>query len=148
MFVESHPSLYASETGLPLADPEVARAFNKTLSWLGLTRHRVYTTSLLKCSTSHPRIPEWVACRAHFERELSLLQPKFIVSLGVLTTQILLDQDTPMIGEWFEVAGTPVLGTHHFSDAIDERAIRLKRQMADHLKRLKLRLDQLKETSS
>ena len=147
MFVESHPSRFACESGLPLAEPEVAQAFSKTLTWLGLSRHSVYTTSLLKCSVTEPSPAEWGACRVHFERELSLLQPKLIVALGTLTTQILLNKPTPLVGEWFEISGIPVMGTHHFSDAIVPQADRLKRSMGDHLRRLKTRLDQLQSDS-
>jgi len=147
MFVESHPSRFACESGLPLAEPEVAQAFSKTLTWLGLSRHSVYTTSLMKCSVTEPSPAEWGACRVHFERELSLLQPKMIVALGTLTTQILLNKPTPLVGEWFEISGIPVIGTHHFSDAIVPQADRLKRSMGDHLRRLKIKLDQLQVDS-
>jgi uracil-DNA glycosylase family 4 len=108
---------------------------------LGFARHTVFTTSLLKCGVHEPSPAEWGACRAHFERELSLLQPSFIVSLGTLTSQILLNEGTPVIGEWREINGIPVLGTHHFKDAVTPQAHQLKRSMANHLKRLKLRLE-------
>lgn len=144
MFVESHPSVFAAISGLPLADPAIVHDFSKTLHWLGLSRHSVYTTSLLKCSTADPTPAEWKECRTHFERELKLVQPKLIVTLGTLTIQILLNQATPLLGEWCEIDGVPVFGTHHFRDVVSQ-ADRLKRLMGDHLRRLKIKLDQLKE---
>jgi uracil-DNA glycosylase family 4 len=141
MFVESHPSALSAITGLPLSDPEVSMAFSKTLRWLGLSRHEVYTTSLLKCANSEPTPAEWTRCRTHFERELQLARPAYIITLGALTSQILLNSSGPLIGEWSEISGVPVLSTHHFSDAVHPQGVALKHQMAAHLNRLRARLE-------
>lgn len=145
LFVESHPSEYALTCGLPFAEPQIAQQFSKTLTWLGLSRHRVYTTSLLKCGLHDPSPAEWEACRTHFETELRLLQPKLIVALGALTTQILLNKPSPLVGEWSEVSGIPMIGTHHFRDAVTPNVDRLKRSMGDHLRRFKERLRKLED---
>ena len=143
LFVESHPSPLGALSGLPLIGQEVAPNFAKALLWLKLARHEVYTTSLLKCGTSEPTPAEWGRCRAHFQRELELLRPKVIVALGSLASQILLNRSGPLIGEWSEVAGVPLLCTHHFQDVSHPRAVALKTELAQHLKWLRARLDSL-----
>jgi uracil-DNA glycosylase family 4 len=145
MFVQATPSPYESEVASALIEPGVGAAFVKTLAWLGLSRSEVYVTSLLKCATTSPTRSEWEACQAHFSREVALISPRVIVALGPLTAQILLNLKAPIVGEWGELMGIPVMPTFHFSEMVRAQE-NLKREFASHLRRAQHRLAQLPPT--
>ena len=147
MFVQASPSAYEAEVSSPLVEPLVGTAFIKTLSWLGLARHEVYVTSLLKCATSSPTRAEWEACRVHFERELALVAPRVIVALGPLASQILLNLNSPIVGEWGDLMGIPVMPTFHFSEMVRAQD-HLKHEFSRHLRRALTRLELLSVTPS
>ncbi|MBM4291579.1 MAG: hypothetical protein FJ138_09135 [Deltaproteobacteria bacterium] len=142
MFVQAAPSRYEAEVAAPLVEPDVGAVFVKTLGWLGLSRHEVYVTSLLKCAATSPTPLEWDACRAHFTRELELVSPRVIVALGPLAAQILLNLPSPSVGEWGAVMGVPVMPTFHFAEVIRAQS-NLKSTFAQHLRRALTRLEAL-----
>ena len=89
VFVYEHLTKYECTTNIPLSDPTVAPLFTTILSAMKLSRSQVYITSLLKCSDDDPHISHWQSCQQYFHRELELIQPKVIISLGYMTAKIL-----------------------------------------------------------
>ena len=60
---------------------------------LGLERSQVYITNVVKCrppGNRDPRSEEIAACRPYLKRQLELIAPKVIVSLGNPAAQTLL----------------------------------------------------------
>ncbi|MGK5079380.1 uracil-DNA glycosylase [Janthinobacterium sp. HLX7-2] len=80
----------------------------------------VYMTHLLKCrpldEAGQERLPtdaESAACRPYFERELALLQPRTIVTLGQLAAASILPGEKPVRGKVRQLGKASVVATYH-----------------------------------
>ena len=77
-------------------EPFVGRAgqlLNKMLAAVGLNREQVYIANIVKCrppGNRNPEPDEASACRPYLERQIALIQPKLIVSLGAVSANNLL----------------------------------------------------------
>ncbi|MEA3640325.1 MAG: uracil-DNA glycosylase [Lamprobacter sp.] len=77
-------------------EPFVGRAgqlLNKMLAAVGLKREQVYIANIVKCrppGNRNPEPDEASACRPYLERQIALIQPKLIVSLGAVSANNLL----------------------------------------------------------
>jgi DNA polymerase len=80
-------------------EPFVGRAgqlLNEMLCAIGLRRDEVYIANVLKCrppGNRNPTADEARACRGFLDRQIELLQPKLILSLGGISAHNLLDTD-------------------------------------------------------
>lgn len=80
----------------------------------------VYITHLLKCrpldDSGQERMPtdaESAACRPYFERELALLQPRTIVTLGQMAAAGIIAGEKPVRGKVRQMGNASVLATFH-----------------------------------
>ena len=80
----------------------------------------VYITHLLKCrpldEVGQERLPtesESAACRPYFERELALLQPRTIVTLGSMAAAGINPGEKPVRGKVRQLANASVVATFH-----------------------------------
>jgi DNA polymerase len=85
---------------------------------------RAYLTNVLKCRPARVRAPvasELVACADYLRREIALVQPKVIVSMGRFAMQLLLSEMPPeqvklplgkLRGRVWQFAGVPVVVTY------------------------------------
>jgi uracil-DNA glycosylase family 4 len=86
---------------------------------MGLRREDVYIANLIKCRPPHNRNPEpdeIVACDPFLRRQVELVRPEVLVSLGAFATQALLGDRTAISrrrGRWHEACGTPLMPTFH-----------------------------------
>lgn len=92
-------------------EPFVGRAgqlLNLMLASIGLARQQVYIANVLKCrppGNRDPRPDESAACRAFLMRQIELVRPRVILSVGRVSAQHLLDTDEAvgrLRGRWFE----------------------------------------------
>jgi len=105
-------------------EPFVGRAgqlLNRMLAAIGLRREQVFIANILKCRPPGNRDPqpeEAAACRAFLLRQIELVQPRVILSLGRISAQNLLETDEAvgrLRGRWYSLAsgGWPVMVTYH-----------------------------------
>jgi uracil-DNA glycosylase family 4 len=86
---------------------------------MGLQRSDVYIANVVKCRPPNNRDPEpdeIVACEPFLKRQVALVNPEVIVSLGKFATQVLLGDRTPISrrrGTWHEYEGRPLMPTFH-----------------------------------
>lgn len=80
----------------------------------------VYITHLLKCrpldDSGQERLPteaESAACRPYFERELALLQPRTIVTLGQMAAAGIIAGEKPVRGKVRQLRSAAVVATFH-----------------------------------
>ncbi len=105
-------------------EPFVGRAgqlLTAMLRAIGLEREQVFIANILKCrppGNRNPSADEARACRGFLNRQVELLQPKLILSLGGVSAHSLLDTDEAVgqlrrrqhsLGE----IGLPVLVSYH-----------------------------------
>ncbi|HEV3071426.1 MAG TPA: uracil-DNA glycosylase [Solirubrobacteraceae bacterium] len=91
MFVGEAPGASEDEQGLPFVG-QAGKLLEKLLGEIGLTRAEVFIANVLKCRPPGNRDPlpvEIENCRAYLYRQVELIQPKVICSLGNFSTKLL-----------------------------------------------------------
>src|SRR5712692_9107886 len=84
-----------------------------------LTRDDVYIANVIKCRPPENRNPEpdeLDACRPFIRRQIELIKPKVIVTLGRFALQSLLEKGfsiTAARGQWLAYNGVKVMPTYH-----------------------------------
>jgi uracil-DNA glycosylase len=105
-------------------EPFVGRAgqlLTRMLAAIGFSREQVYIANVLKCrppGNRDPKPDEALACQAYLHRQVALIEPKIILSVGRISAQHLLKTETPvgqLRGRWFEYgpARIPLRVTYH-----------------------------------
>jgi DNA polymerase len=83
-------------------EPFVGRAgqlLNAMLRAIGLDRGEVYIANILKCrppGNRNPSLDEAAACEPFLQRQIALIAPKLILSVGAISARNLLGTDTPV----------------------------------------------------
>ncbi|MBI2760284.1 MAG: uracil-DNA glycosylase [Chloroflexi bacterium] len=84
MFIGEGPGFNEDKTGRPFVGA-AGQFLEKLLGAAGLTRSGVYITNVVKCrppSNRDPQPAEIAACRKYLDRQIELIQPKVVVTLG------------------------------------------------------------------
>lgn len=84
LFVGEAPGFWENEEGRPFVG-QAGRLLEELLAGIGLQRDQVYITNVLKCRPPNNRDPlpdELTACNDYLDRQIVLIQPKLIVTLG------------------------------------------------------------------
>ena len=91
MFVGEAPGFHEDKQGVPFVGA-AGQLLSKLLDGIGLTREAVYIANVLKCRPPGNRDPlpeEIEACEPHLWRQIELIQPKLICTLGNFATKLL-----------------------------------------------------------
>jgi uracil-DNA glycosylase family 4 len=86
---------------------------------MGMTREGVYIANIVKCRPPNNRDPEEdeiATCRLFVERQIEIIRPKVIITLGRVSTQALLNTKVPISrlrGKFSEHRDIPVMPTFH-----------------------------------
>lgn len=94
LFVGEGPGAEEDRQGLPFVGRSGQLLDRLLLEELGLTRDRVYIANVVKCRPPGNRDPEpdeIATCRPWLERQIELIGPRVIVTLGKFAGQLLLD---------------------------------------------------------
>ena len=102
--------------------PFVGRAGQKLddmIAAMGLGRAEVYIGNIVKCRPPQNRAPapdETAACTPYLVRQIEIVQPKVIVSLGLPATKYLTGSTvgiTRLRGQWHSWRGIKLMPTYH-----------------------------------
>jgi DNA polymerase len=91
MFVGEAPGFHEDKQGVPFVGA-AGQLLSKLLDGIGLKRDDVYIGNVLKCRPPGNRDPlpeEIEACEPHLWRQIELIQPKLISTLGNFATKLL-----------------------------------------------------------
>ncbi len=91
MFVGEAPGANEDRTGLPFVG-QAGRLLEQLLGEIGLVREEVFIANVLKCrppGNRDPRPSEIETCRGYLHRQLELIQPRVICTLGNFSTKLL-----------------------------------------------------------
>jgi len=91
MFVGEAPGFHEDKQGVPFVGA-AGQLLSKLLDGIGLQRADVYIGNVLKCRPPGNRDPlpeEIEACEPHLWRQIELIQPKLICTLGNFATKLL-----------------------------------------------------------
>jgi len=131
-------------------EPFVGRAgqlLNLMLDAIGLRREDVYIANILKCRPPRNRDPEpeeSSACRPFLMRQIELVQPRILLSVGRISAQNLLSTDTAigrLRGHWFKFGSDqrPLMVTYHPAYLLrsPEQKARVWRDLVEVARKLK-----------
>ena len=91
MFVGEAPGFHEDKQGFPFVG-QAGKLLDKLLAGIGLTRGDVYIANVLKCRPPGNRDPqpaEIEACEEHLFKQVALIEPKLIATLGNFATKLL-----------------------------------------------------------
>jgi len=118
MFVGEGPGENEDLTGRPFVG-KAGQKLDEMITAMGLSRERVYIANIVKCRPPGNRAPaaaETAACTPYLHRQIELIRPKVIVTLGLPATQHLLKSKLSMSklrGQWHSFRGIDVMPTYH-----------------------------------
>ena len=96
MFVGEAPGFHEDKQGYPFVG-QAGKLLDKLLAGIGLEREQVYVANVLKCRPPGNRDPqpdEIEACEGHLFRQISLIEPKVVATLGNFATKLLSGKPT------------------------------------------------------
>ena len=96
MFVGEAPGFHEDQQGLPFVG-QAGKLLDTLLGGIGLTRGDVYIANVLKCRPPGNRDPapdEIEACEGHLFRQIELIEPTVVATLGNFATKLLSGKQT------------------------------------------------------
>jgi uracil-DNA glycosylase len=96
MFVGEAPGFHEDKQGLPFVG-QAGKLLDKLLAGIGLSRADVYITNTLKCRPPGNRDPqpdEIESCEPHLFRQIELIEPRVVATLGNFATKLLSGKPT------------------------------------------------------
>jgi DNA polymerase len=91
MFVGEAPGFHEDKQGLPFVG-QAGKLLERLLEQIGLRREDVYIANVLKCRPPGNRDPqpdEIEACEPHLFRQIELIEPRVVATLGNFATKLL-----------------------------------------------------------
>lgn len=118
VFVGEAPGYHEDQEGRPFVG-RAGTLLDKMIRAMGLEREKVYICNVLKSrppDNRDPRPDEVAECKPFLLKQLNIIEPEVIVTLGRPATQNVLETDRGigrLRGKWHEHDGTPVMPTYH-----------------------------------
>ncbi len=119
MFIGEGPGEEEDITSRPFVG-NAGILLTRLIEKMELQRSYVYITNIVKCRPPENREPvadEVVTCKPFLERQIDIIRPKVIITLGRVALQSLMNNTSLKIsgvrGRFFEYRGIPVMPTFH-----------------------------------
>ncbi len=118
MFIGEAPGADEDQQGLPFVG-KAGQLLTKIIEAMGLRRDQVYICNVLKCrppGNRDPKPEEIATCEPYLKRQIEIVKPRIICTLGRISTQALLKTSAPMRslrGMLHEYEGIPLIATYH-----------------------------------
>jgi DNA polymerase len=96
MFVGEAPGFHEDKQGYPFVG-QAGKLLDRLLAGIGLERSDVYIANVLKCRPPGNRDPapdEIQACEGHLFRQIELIRPRVVATLGNFATKLLSGKPT------------------------------------------------------
>lgn len=139
------PGADEDEQGLPFVG-RAGQLLTKILESIGLQRSDVFICNILKCRPPGNRVPltsEINECMPYLLKQIELIQPAYILALGLTAANNLLNTKYTMAemhGKLYDFHGVPMLVTYHPSALL--RNPNLKKPTWEDMKYLRKLLDE------
>jgi DNA polymerase len=118
VFVGEAPGADEDRQGEPFVGA-AGQLLDKMIEAMGFRRGDVYICNVIKCRPPENRNPEpdeVAACEPFLKKQLGVLRPRMIVTLGKFAAHCLLRVDTPITrlrGTWKSYEGIQLMPTYH-----------------------------------
>jgi len=117
-FIGEGPGETEDLTGRPFVG-KAGQLLDKMIAAMGLGREQVFIANIVKCRPPGNRVPapeEVTSCTPYLERQLAIVRPKVIVTLGLPATRYMLQSSATMgsmRGRFHSWRGIKVMPTYH-----------------------------------
>jgi uracil-DNA glycosylase family 4 len=144
MIIGEAPGKDEDLNGEPFVDRS-GKLLTKIIESIGLTREDVFIANIIKCRPPNNRKPaasEVETCEPYLHKQIELINPKYILSLGLTATDTLLKTKNVMKdvrGQILEYRGKKLMITYQPAALL--RNPNLKRPVWEDMKKLKSLLD-------
>ncbi len=156
MFIGEGPGQQEDEQGIPFVGP-AGQLLTKIIEAIGLTRDEVYIANIVKCRPPGNRAPlpeESAMCLPYLRRQIEIIRPSIIVTLGNVPTQTLLQTTagiTKTRGMFVERDGILFMPTFHPAYLLRDPSKKKEvwedmKKIWAKMKELGLRIGELKST--
>ena len=118
MFIGEAPGRDEDEKGEPFVG-RAGQLLTDIIKAMKLSRDQVYIANVIKCRPPENRNPEpdeLDACRPFIRRQVEIIKPKVIVTLGRFGLQSLTEKSysiSAVRGQWLEYDGIKLMPTYH-----------------------------------
>jgi len=118
MFIGEAPGADEDAQGEPFVG-KAGQLLNKIIEAIGMKREEVYICNILKCRPPNNRDPEpseMETCSSYLYKQIDLVKPKFIICLGRISAQWLLQTNeglSAMRGKVHDLRGAKLIVTYH-----------------------------------
>jgi uracil-DNA glycosylase len=119
MFIGEAPGREEDLQGLPFVG-DAGTLLTRLIAKMGFKREDVYIANIIKCRPPMNRDPEEdeiATCRGFIERQIEIVRPEVIMTLGRIALQALMDSPKLRIsaarGRFLDFNGIPVMPTFH-----------------------------------
>jgi uracil-DNA glycosylase family 4 len=119
MFIGEAPGREEDIQGRPFVG-DAGTLLTRLIERMGLTREEVYIANIVKCRPPMNRDPEQdeiETCRGFLEKQIEIIEPTVIMTLGRIAVQTLMGNSklkiTSIRGKFFDYEGIPVMPTFH-----------------------------------
>lgn len=142
MFVGEGPGFEEDMQGRPFVG-KAGQLLTRIINAMNFARDDVYITNLVKCrppENRNPNAAEIEQCRHFLSRQIELIAPRVIVSLGNVPTHFFLDTRTGITalrGRFNEYGNVKIMPTFHPSYLVRQESNReLRRQVWEDMKKV------------
>jgi uracil-DNA glycosylase len=118
-FIGEGPGETEDQTGRPFVG-RAGQLLDKMIAAMGLRREQVFIANIVKCRPPQNRVPapdEVAACTPYLERQLEIVHPKVIVTLGLPAAKHMLNDPKLTMGRirgtWRQWRGIKLMPTFH-----------------------------------
>ena len=135
-------------SGLPFVG-KAGQYLDKWLEAIGMSRHKdCFIANVVKCrppENRDPRDDETEACLPYLRRQIEILRPRIILTVGRIAAITLIGEETSLgrlRGRTYRFNGIPLIPTYHPSGVLRDPSLR--GPVWEDLKRLKAELENIK----
>ncbi|MBV8780951.1 MAG: uracil-DNA glycosylase [Phycisphaerae bacterium] len=117
-FIGEGPGENEDLSGRPFVG-KAGQLLDKMIGAMGLSREKVFIANIVKCRPPNNRVPapdEVATCTPYLQRQLEIVRPRVIVTLGLPATKYMLQVNSTMgklRGQWHEWRGIRLMPTFH-----------------------------------
>jgi uracil-DNA glycosylase len=146
VFIGEGPGKDEDASGRPFVG-RAGQKLNDMIGAMGLKREQVFICNIVKCRAyladigkdRPPSEEETAACTPYLLRQMEIIRPKVIVTLGLPSTRYLLkskDSMTRMRGNWHAWRGIKVMPTWHPAYVLRNYTEQTRREVWEDLKKV------------
>lgn len=128
MFIGEGPGFHENEQGRPFVGA-AGKFLDELLTSIGMNRSEVFITNVVKCrppSNRDPQPEELEACNDYLERQIQVINPKVIVTLGRFSMARFLPNAkiSAVHGQSLRIRGRLIVPMYHPAAALHQGSLR------------------------